>query len=563
MRLPVRHVAGNIIWTTHGTCWAVWRVSAANYSHATAAAKRRRLKTIEALIKSLEGEPMLLSLCPQTDPAQVVRDMTADVDLEVSGRYVELAHTVLDQLETMELTGRTDWLAIPLPARSRRDAFASIRSAVGAELAGQLGLMPAPISAAEEQRRIEQAVRIHAQWPAGIPMRPATEAEILWIYGHSIRRGLTEPPLPSPDPSAHRVRGRGRTTAALSEALLAEGGTDFSTRRGRMAGNPFHRRFLQVSTEWGDSHQALLALAEMPEEFAFPGSEYLQVLDQFPFPVDWVARLHITPGHKAEAKSRRRARELAHQEAEYDGDTAGAPDHVRSSIGKLSHFRSRLTSSTREVEVGAMVALCVWGQDADEAQDRAAAIASHFGPSDYTFARPLGEQEALFYGMLPGCRTPRVMTAYRQILLAEDFAMAMPLAGSTLGDDTGALYGLQLASGGVRPVLVDFSRGPRENASASAAFIGELGAGKSVGMKSAVYSVLARGHRAGQPASRGRAVIVDRTRNQEWLRFAQACPGTTQTITVDQDAQISLDPLRLFAPQEAARFTESFLTLLL
>ncbi|MGW7603149.1 ATP-binding protein [Streptomyces antimycoticus] len=563
MRLPVRHVAGNIIWTTHGTCWAVWRVTAANYSHATAAAKRRRLKAIESLIKSLQGEPMLLSLCPQVDPAQVVRDMTAGIDLEASDRYVDLAHTVLDQLETMELTGRTDWLAIPLPSESRRGAITQVLSAARAELAGQLGLMPAPISAAEEQRRTEQAARIQAQWPAAVPMRPATESEILWIYGHSVRRGLAEPLLPAPDDSAHRVRGRGRTTAALSESLLAEGGTDFGSRRGRPTGNPFQRRFLQVSTEWGDSYQALLALSEMPEEFAFPGSEYLQALDQFPFPVDWVARLHITPGHKAEAKSRRRARELAHQEAEYDGDAAGAPDHVRTGIGKLSHFRSRVTSSAREVEVGAMVALCVWGQNADEAQDRATAVASHFGPSDYTFARPLGEQEALFYGMLPGCRTPRVMTAYRQILLASDFAMAMPLAGAELGDDTGALYGLQLASGGVRPVLVDFSRGPRENASASAAFIGELGAGKSVAMKAAVYSVLARGRRTGQPSSRGRAVIVDRTRNQEWLRFASACPGSTQTITVDQDAQISLDPLRLFAPQEAARFTESFLTLLL
>ncbi|GAA3153051.1 hypothetical protein GCM10010449_83720 [Streptomyces rectiviolaceus] len=64
--------------------------------------------------------------------------------------------------------------------------------------------------------------------------------------------------------------------------------------------------------------------------------------------------------------------------------------------------------------------------------------------------------------------------------------------------------------------------------------------------------------------SRSRAVIVDRTPKQEWVKFARSCPGETQVITIDNTASVSLDPLRIFDnPQEAQRFTESFLTLLL
>lgn len=563
MRLPVRHVANNIIFTTHGTCWAVWRVAAANYSHAPATAKKRRLKALEALFKSLTGEPMLLSLCPQVDPIAVVRQMVADVDLKRSPRYEQLGHAVLDQLEEMELTGRTDWLAVPLPALSHKDALLSSLSAAKADLALQLGLMPAPITAGDVARRTEQAVRMHAQWPSGVSMRPATEAEILWIYGHSARRGLAEPFLP--DGSEPGVRGRGRTVAALGEALLAEGGTDFDTRR-TVPGNPFERRYLQITSEWGNSYQAMLALSEMPEAFALPGAAYLQQLDDLAYPVDWAARLVITPGTKAEAKTRKRARHLKAQAAEYEGDPAGPPASIAKNEADNDEYRDRLTSSAREVEIRAMVTLAVWGATPDEAQDRAAALASDFGSTDYTFARPVGEQTALWHAMLPGCRTPRVMAGYAQYLLAHDFAMAMPWCGSQLGDERGGLFGLQLASGGARPVLVDPARGPRENSSASMAFIGELGAGKSVGMKSAVYNVLARGHQPGRPASRGRAVIVDRTKEREWVRFAKSCPGTTQIITIGQDAEVSLDPLRLFvqdSPKVAARFCESFLTLLL
>ncbi|MFF2902349.1 ATP-binding protein [Streptomyces sp. NPDC057966] len=563
MRLPIRHIANNLVFTTHGTVWAIWRVSATNYSHAPTAAKKRRLKALESLFKSLTGEPMLMSLCPQVDPIAVVRAMVADVDLKRSPRYEQLGHAVLDQLETMELTGRSDWLAIPLPAPSHKDAVLTAFSAAKAEVALQLGLMPAPITPGEVARRTEQARRMHAQWPTGVSMRPATEAEILWIYGHSARRGLAEPFLP--DGTEPKILGRGRTVAALGDVLLAEGGADFSDRKA-VPGNPFRRRFVQVSSEWGDSYQAILALSEMPDAFALPGAAYLQQLDDLAYPVDWTARLVITPGAKAEAKSRKRTRHLKEQAAEYQGDPAGPPAALANYEADNDEFRDRITANTREVEIRAMVTLAVWGTTADEAQDRAAALASDFGSTDYTFARPVGKQTDLWQAMQPGCRTPQVMTGYAQYLLARDFSMAMPWCGSQLGDERGGLFGLQLASGGARPVLIDPARGPRENASASMAYIGELGAGKSVAMKTAVYNVLARGHQPGKPRSRGRAVIVDRTKEEEWARFAKACPGAAQVIRIDQNAEVSLDPLRLFvkdSPKVAARYCESFLTLLL
>ncbi|MCA1224016.1 ATP-binding protein [Streptomyces sp. 8L] len=561
MRLPIRHIATNLIFTTQGTCWAVWRVSATNYSHAPAGEKRRRLQALEALFRALTGEPMLLSLCPQVDPVTVVRRMIADVDLTASPRYEQLGHAVLDQLEEMELTGRTDWLAVPLPALSRAGAVRDVVSAASAEISAQLGLMPAPISQKEIDQRVRQAERMHAQWPSSVDMRPATEAEILWIYGHSARRGLAEPFLP--DGTEGPVRGHGRTGAALGDVILTEGGTDFTRRA--LPENPFTRRYLQATSEWGHSYQALLALSEMPEAFTLPGAAYLQQLDALAYPVDWAVRLHITPGRVAEAKARRRARSLREQAAEYEGDPAGPPASVARNETDNDEYRDRLSASAREVEIRAMVTLAVWGTSPEDANDRAAALVSDFGTGEYTFSRPVGKQVDLWHAMLPGCRTPRVMIGYAQYLLARDFAMAMPWCGSELGDERGALFGVQLASGGARPVLIDPARGPRENASGSAAFLGELGAGKSVALKSACYNVLARGRQPGRPTSRGRVVAIDRTQEKEWVRFAQACPGTSQIITIGQDAKVSLDPLRLYAhtPRIASRFAESFLTLLL
>ncbi|MEV7471430.1 ATP-binding protein [Streptomyces kronopolitis] len=564
MRIPVRHIAGNVIWTRHGTCWALWRVEGSGHAQSSRTAKERRLRALESLVKQLRGEAMLLSLCPQVDPAEVVRKMTDGVDLARSERYAQLATRVWEQLERLELTSRADWLAVPLPAVSKKQAAGMAIDAARAEMALQLGLLPAPVGARDEVRRLRQAQELAATWPSTVVLRPATEAEILWIYGHSARRGVLEPLLPEPEQSASRGRGRG--AAALGQVALAEGALpaaedsdDGGAPRGR-----FGRRWLQVSTEWGESYQTVLALSEMPERFVFPGSEYLASLDEFAFPVDWAMSIKVTPGDVAEAKARRQARELAGQAGEYEGETAGVPSRVLDAADGMDEYRTAITSSKSEVEVQAMGALCVWGATPAEAEARAADLQTHFAGNDYTFTRPLGEQENLWYGMLPGARTPKVMASYAQVLLAKDFAMAGAFSGSVLGDAKGPLYGLQLAGGGTRPVLTDFSLGPRKSASASAAYLGELGGGKSVGMKTAVYNILAAGRKAGQPGSRGRAVIVDRTPQQEWVRFAKGCPGTLQVITIDDQAQISLDPLRTIRDAgQAQRRTESFLTLLL
>ncbi|WNI34465.1 ATP-binding protein [Streptomyces sp. ITFR-6] len=579
MRLPIRHVAGNVMWTVHGQVWAVYRVAGADAAHASRRAKEQRLGQLEALVKALKGESMLLSLCPAVDPAGVVAKMTAGIDMVASPRYRQATAVLRDQLDQLELTGRTDWLAVPLPmgrGESVREAFAAAR----ADVALQLGLLPRPVSAQEEDERLAQAQRMASVWPAGIALREATTAEVLWIYGHSARRGVLEPALP--EGAGPRMRGRGRGAAAFGQVVLAEGGNlleeldageggDVSPGRGhagrgkRVRGNPFARRWLEATTEWGPSYQVMLALSEMPEAFAFPGSEYLTSLDAFSFPVDWVVRLHVSSGAEAEAKTRRQANELANQYNELHNENTGTgvPATVDKAVGGLEEFRERLTASRTEVEVRAMTTLCVWGGTPEEAERRAGEITGHFGGNEYSFVSPRGEQENLWYGMLPGTRTPQVMAQYAQYLVAKDFAMAGPFSGQGLGDSTGPLFGLQLAGGGVRPVLTDWERGPRENTSATAAFIGELGAGKTTAMKSAVYSVLAAGRRSRGGSKRGRVVIVDRTPRQEWLRYAQACPGETECITIDDHATVSLDPLRTFKGREAQRFTESFLTLLL
>jgi hypothetical protein len=558
---PIKHLAHNLIWNTTGQVWAVWRVEPAAYRHASRSAKNQLLADTEALIKSIEGEYRLISACGQLDPAATVERMINGVDLASSPEYAAVCEQVLDRLEAIESRERSRYLAVPLPepggARGALAAFAAAASS----LAASAGAAPGRIKPSEVKAKLAQARALRASWPGSIELAEAAPAEILWLYARAPRRGLDEPARPRPGEGPVSATGLG----ALDEVLYDEGArTDRG--RGARALNPFAHRHLKTLTEHGASYQAFLCLSEMPSQFVFPGSEWLAGLDEFDFPVEWAVCLRGVPRTEAEAKSRRQARELQAQVGEYtgdEGDEARAPAPLIEAIGALENMRERLSASSSELEVQASAVLCVYGESAEEAERRAETLRKAYAATDYQLSRPTGGQLTCYQALLPGAATPRMLGDYTQFTLARDFAMAMPFSGDRLGDDEGALYALGLSGAGMLPVLTDFSLGPRIDASASAAFVGELGSGKSVAMKTAAYYVLARGRRPDWPGSRGRVLAVDRTPNQEWVRFLKACPGRTQVIEISDHATLSLDPLRIFAGKQAARYTEAVLTTLL
>lgn len=556
MRHPIRHLAGNLIWTRHGIVWAVWRVDAPQYRNTPHPTRSEVLQRTEALLKALPaGEAMLLSLCPQADPDDVLARMLAGVDPDACPAWAEACHAGAEILAEFVLTERTHWLALPLPYASGQGRLADVAAAAWSQVAETVGLPAPPVTAKQVAAYRRLADKIANSLP-GVAMRPADPAEVLWMYSRAPLRGLAEPPLVRGEAGGSHVVGellRGPSLAGLDQVCFDEGG-----KSGRALVSPFAHRYAAVThPDFPDqpSYQAFLTLAEMPAAFAFPGSEYLERLDDFGFPIDWAARLTLVPRDKAEAHSRRRARELSEQAVQRGDGSGTLPSDLEQALRDLDEYRAELSASASQVEVQSRVVFCVWSTEPDLVDEYADTLRRELAPSDYQIVRPAGAQTDLYAAMLPGNPCPRVLRDYTQYLFAKDFAMAIPFSATELGDPHGGLLGVRVDSSGTAPVLHDPSYGPRQlHTSASAGFIGELGGGKSVTMKVLLDLIVRRG---------GLALAIDRTPSQEWAHFVDAVPGKSSTLRVAADAAFSLDPLRCFDPESAQRYTEGFLGLLL
>ncbi|MFD3381309.1 MULTISPECIES: ATP-binding protein [unclassified Streptomyces] len=593
MRVPIRHIAGHLVWSTSGSVWALYRLhpgpdvqgrteETVQGTYVPAAVREEQLAKITHLVRSLSGAPRLFGWCARVDPGEVALRMIegiepADAPPGQAHPWVENVEATLDLLDGQEMHRRTLWLAIPLSTEGAGSQMTAQFGAVWAEIAPSLGMRPAPVARREVTAYQEQASRVEAALAGGIAFRPARPAEIVWMIQHALHRGLDEPLLAEAE-SSELYGGRVRegvlhspSYADLGQARLQEGGIDPElddvddlksadqlTRSGRKAwwriktASPLRRRWLQIESDAGTGYQAQLALAECPPSVSADAADLFAQLERLDFPVDYTVDLALVPAEKARDQVRRKRNELVDQADQYDARPTGMPASLTEAARDLGELDARLSRTSVEVEVQSVTVLTVWGPTAAVCDARARALAALLGGADYRAVRPAGLQEALFLLGLPGTARPGVVREFTQHQVSEDWALGGAFSTGEVGDPNGMFLGLDLDCGTTRPVMINVADAPKHDASASLGIVGDLGAGKSVLQKLISEAVWARG---------GCAICIDRTPVREWAAFARtAAKGRVQIIDAAR-AEVSIDPLRMFNGPEGRHYALSYLTL--
>ncbi|MGW6214334.1 ATP-binding protein [Streptomyces sp. NPDC055109] len=593
MRIPVRHISGHLVWSTHGSVWALYRLhpgpdadgrreETVQGTHVPAAVRDEQLSKITHLVRSLSGAPRLYGLCAQVDPGEVALRMLDGVEPgggqdDGPHPWVENVEAALDLLDGQEMHRRTLWLAVPLKTESAGLQVAASVGAMWAEFAPLLGIRPAPVARREVTAYREQASQVEAALTGGIAFRPARPAEVVWMIQHALHRGMPEPLLTDAEHSAlyggHLRDGvlHSPSYADLGQVRLQEGGIDPAvddvddlkgggqvTRSGRSAwwrldsGSPLRRRWLQVESDAGTGYQAQLALAECPPTVGQAAADLFAQLELLDFPVDYTVDLTLVPAEKARDQVRRKKNELIDQADQYDARPTGMPASLNDAARDLGELDARLSRTSVEVEVQSVTVLTVWGPTAVVCDARARALTALLGGADYRAVRPAGLQEALFTMGLPATARPGVVREFTQHQVSEDWALSGAFTTAEVGDPSGMFLGIDLDCGTTRPVMINVADAPKQDASASMGIVGDLGAGKSVLEKLIAESVWARG---------GCAICIDRTPVREWATFARSsAKGRVQIIDAAQ-AEVSIDPLRMFAGPEGRHYALSYLTL--
>lgn len=557
MQMPLRFLIGNLAWARDGSVWAIYRVKPVSYPYLSAREKLGIHTKTRAALMALPSDSMILSICEQLDPDELIADMVESVDLDRQPVWEDVLDATYDQLADTKMYKRRYYLAFALPNEGTKGSIGGAFGSASAGLSRWFGLPPAPVKEKEIENHRRDAKKIETQLKSFLEIEAVTAAEVRWLYGRSLTRGLRQPFFdPNAWSASERRIGEGsdaRVTAPslanLGEAIFKEGGLDTDEDR------PRHRRYLRVESDAGVSYQTFMCISDMPQRFSFPGGggEWFFHTGVAPFPVDWCARIHSIPNQEAQLKTRRQARQLIGQFGEYEGEVTGAPQSLASAMEGIEEERAYLSNNPSEPELQVTIAFAVGAPTLSELEEKASQLKAVFEPNEYALPRPTGGQLGLYAAMLPGGPRPLVARDYTQFLLPRDLSAGVPFGGAEVGDPRGMLLGFQLDGGTFQPVLFDPGYGPATNRSGSLGAFGALGSGKSFFIKNVAWATLARG---------GQVLTMDRTVTGEYVDFAQVAPGKSQIVKLDVDSDICLDPLRVFRGDQRVRYTIGFLTLL-
>ena len=261
----------------------------------------------------------------------------------------------------------------------------------------------------------------------------------------------------------------------------------------------------------------------------------------------------VGPNADAQAKVRRKHRDLIGQIDEYDGEITGAPPQLAEAIQAIDDERAQLGANPMEARAAGHDPAVDRGRRRCPSSRTGRALTAMFEPrSTASPGRPAARPRCCAR-CCPAPRRPRCAGTTRSSCWPGDLAAGSPFCGPEVGDPTGLLLGVSLDGGTGTPGAVRPGVRPAVNTSPSLAAVGRLGSGKSFFLKRLCWDTVARG---------GQVVTIDRTRGGEYVPFRRRVPGEVQVVRLEAGADVCLDPLRTFAGDDRAAVTLGFLSLL-
>lgn len=555
MKVPATWLTRNLIYTRQGTVWAVWRLSAMPYGLRPTRSKRLVHAAHVGLLRAIKGEFMLMGTCATIDPAGVVERMIHQVDLSAHEHWAREAEATLDLLEDIELGQRTFWLAAPLRSQNPLDLARNVGYSSLVDVADTLGLPLARPSERDVESRLGQAEQILSAIPRPFGARAATAAEVAWLFMHAQQRGVPHEAALPVNLDGRPERALLRSGAALPAPVLDPGGQSDLTNRMRF--NPLKRRFVKVTDTSTDiaTYQSSLTLLDAPAGgLIFPGSEWIGRLDECGVDADWTIRVSTRAREKVMQANKKALTELADQyEQQGAGTMTSSLDHTAE---LLQAYDKLIAADELEIELSFSTIITVGAPTGEKAMEKIQKVRNQLGAGGWGFKVTVepGLQEQLWWATLPGVATTPQVARLAQLAPSRDLASSVPMTSPGLGDPAGILLGLEISSTLLSPVLVDVDSATSKLDGAIAIGVcGELGAGKSVALKTIATGLVARG---------AQLIALDRSEVGEWAEAFRWCEDAV-VVDVSEDAEWSLDPLRVLPGGEGSGVAQSFLQNLL
>jgi hypothetical protein len=531
---PVKYFEKNLVFGTDGSVYAYYELEPYHYDYRSVDDQLSLHGNLEAFYWNIHADTHSLAVPEYQSLEQHRRDMEgrlADYLEDAGKRHIQAA---IRHMMGKELFKYRFFIGVKLkPAVVSGLSFfreiAYIWKDFKRYLLQQSGTDLPEIYEEEIQAYQVQEELIHSRVQGFLRGRRVTEGDLEWLIRRGFYRGIGEAPRRSdwkPSSVPVEVKGKKARRPGRDILTLAEGRFDDSHGRRLVV-----EQFVDGGIKRG--YMAFLTISHIPDKAPFPGTEWLYCLQKLPFPVEASVRTESIEYSKALSQVLGKKKELKAEDEHAMESGEETSYHILSGKQEANELESNLRTDKFPLLTTSAV-LCVFASSQEELDMRVQLVKDLYSDMLIQVEVPFGDQWRGFNEFIPGAR--RYITDYIHYMDPAAVAAAMVGATRQLGDGRGHLIGMSQNL----PVFYEHDRGPKDkrlSTTASAAFIGSLGAGKSLGANLLAYQALLNG---------ASVLIFDpKDERGHWPAALPELDGLTRVVTLraSMEDRGKLDPL--------------------
>ena len=499
---PIKYYEDNLIINKKTKdCWAVFKVIGFNYDFLSEERKIMQLNRLTRFIANIGGEAKILII-----------PVAQDVKLHYKGLMAKLPkENPLNGYAKAHAEGTEAYLSANIDYDGRcndSEVYIIVKLTKGKEIRQILDdLLRRPMKAIEELFEVEYKELLLSELKAfqeaadiyfreqGKRLRlEKTGAETTqWLIKRMLRRGIRESvPL--------RKNKNGTGWTPRKEIVIKDGEKAIRPHEKDVLSltesmvEPTHDYVKVTNSDGKVSYQTFLTIAHIPDGLLFPGSEWLLLLQDHTVPTE--VCMHITTiEHKESIRKISGKRREIKSQIEHVAENDEVPEELFEAKENADSLEAELKAA-RDPLVRISTSICIASEDEKELTDDVRVIREWYEDHNFVIEKPMTDQFKLFMEFIPG--SGRFMNDYVLPLPPRTVAGSMFAATRILGDSEGPFIG---TTGTLKKMVFLFlARACQLNRSASAAFLGTLGGGKSFNANVLLYLTVLYG---------GKGLVID------------------------------------------------------
>lgn len=366
-----------------------------------------------------------------------------------------------------------------------------------------------------------------------LAMEKTDEKTTQWLFRRMFRRGITAPLRLRKNRKKSYWKPNKEIVIKDGEKAVRPTKRDILTLTEGLV--EVEDRHIKVTNSDGKiSYQTFLTMSHIPDGLAFPGGEWLLLLQDYPFPTEVCLHIKIIEFKSSMKKIAGKKQEINSQ-IEHVQQNDKVPEELREADRSADELEAELKRN-RAPLADISISFCIAADNKTEMADNANFIKEQYEDMNFMIERPFTDQFKLFMEFIPGAG--RYLHDYILPLPPQTIAGAMFAATRMLGD----LEGPYIGTTGLinHNVFLYLALACLKNRSASCSFLGTLGGGKSFNANLLVYLNVLYG---------GAALIFDpKGERYKWVEDIPELANLMSIITLGtEDEDIGkLDPFIIY-----------------